>query len=292
MNSNNILAGLNTSNLSKNAPKSGSNVSVRNSSGKGMNRFLKYALLILALVVLIYLVVKMYRNISGSMASSPMIVNGTIDGNKTVRPFPANKIIQSIDGAYGIEFSYNFWINVSKWTSSASKHIFHKGTQPGTQKGGQNADGRVEPIQIAIQAPGVWLDKAENNLRVCMNVFNDSDSGNKHLECFTVNDIPLNKWVNIAVVVINRNVDVYINGHLKRRHTLSSLPVQNYENVYVNAFDQGIDGNVSNLQYFNYALPIWKIEQIMNNGPTAIPPPQQPPSDLDYLAPDYYLGNQ
>ena len=91
--------------------------------------------------------------------------------------------------------------------------------------------------------------------------------------------------------VINKFVDVYINGNLKRRHKLRSIPVQNYGDVFVNHYN-GFPGLISNLQYFNYALPIWKIEQEMNSGPSSIPVADQPSGDYNYLAHDYWLqGN-
>ena len=45
---------------------------------------------------------------------------------------------------------------------------------------------------------------------------------------------------------------------------------------------------MSGLQYFNYALPIWKVENLAQTGPA----PQiasQEPVDFNYLASDYWL---
>ena len=283
MNNNNAIGSLQKTNLGSNIPSG-----QRTTTTVGMKKYLKYSLYVIGIVVLVYLFVRVYRSASNASASAPMLVDGTKDAATPV-VVPAKKIKQSVDGRYGVEFSYSFWMNVSRWDNTQFKHIFHKGTLGASTP-------PPEPSQITSQAPGVWLDKNKNNLRICMNVFPSTDKmivtdANNYLECFQVTDIPMKKWVLVNIVVINRFVDVYINGNLKRRHKLRSIPVQNYGDVFVNHYN-GFPGLISNLQYFNYALPIWKIEQEMNSGPSSIPVADQPSGDYNYLAPDYWLqGN-
>ena len=280
MNSNNVFGSLQKTNLGSNIPSGPTNMKT-----PGMKNYLKFSLYIIGVVVLVYLFVRVYRSVSNATASSPMIVDGTKDASTPV-VFPAEKIKQSVDGRYGVEFSYSFWMNVSQWRSNNAKHIFHKGTLGADKL-------TLNPNQLVSQTPGVWLGKNKNNLKICMNVFGNDDNPdtNDYLECFDITDIPMKKWVLINIVVINHFVDVYVNGNLKRRYKLRSIPVQNYGNVFVNHYG-GFPGLISNLQYSNYALPIWKIEQMMKNGPSSIPVPDQPSGDYNYLAPDYWLdGN-
>jgi Concanavalin A-like lectin/glucanases superfamily len=79
-------------------------------------------------------------------------------------------------------------------------------------------------------------------------------------------DIPLNKWLNVIIRCQNNTLDVYINGTITRSLQLSSVPKQNYGDVYV-GMNGGFDGYISNLWYYNYALGVAAIQGIVTWGP-------------------------
>jgi hypothetical protein len=125
-----------------------------------------------------------------------------------------------------------------------------------------------------IQGPGIWLrrNKLKNDIElvVKMNTFftYPQCTGEAcYLEKCSIGNIPVNKWVHVTVSVINKYVDIYVNGFLKKRCVLNGLPKQNDGNVYLNSFG-GFNGYMSKVRYFNYSLPIWKIEQIVSQGPS------------------------
>ena len=110
-------------------------------------------------------------------------------------------------------------------------------------------------------APGLYITPDTNALLVVMNTF---DKINDEV---IVNDLPLNKWVNVIIRVTKQGqLDVYINGSLVKRHMLKGVPRQNYGDVYV-AMNGGFDGNISDLRYFESALGTNKIQSIINRGP-------------------------
>jgi hypothetical protein len=205
--------------------------------------------------------------------TEPWLIQGTKQANVTTL-VPANKIPRATDGQFGVEFSYGFWMFVSQWSDQSQwkdglHHVLHKGDD-----------------QAAIQAPGIWLAPKTNRLIVKMNTYNTSAP----LERCSVGNIPMKKWVHVSVVVINRYLDIYINGHLKKRCILRGLPQQNFGNVYVNARG-GFEGFMSQVRYFAYALPLWKIDQLVADGPSDAPctqPGETPP----YLAADYWQTNR
>ena len=85
-------------------------------------------------------------------------------------------------------------------------------------------------------------------------------------EIVTINDITLNKWMNIIIRVDGRNLDTYINGVITNRHVLHGVPKQNYGDVYVN-MNGGFDGLLSDLWYHDYGLNASEIQSIVNKGP-------------------------
>ena len=86
------------------------------------------------------------------------------------------------------------------------------------------------------------------------------------LEYVDIDNIPVRKWVHIVVVMKNRHLQVYINGLLKVRKELPSLPRQNYGNVWINMYG-GYEGYLSKLQYFDRAISGKDIDDLVTQGP-------------------------
>jgi hypothetical protein len=170
----------------------------------------------------------------------------------------------------GIEFSYSFFLQVDPSTFRQEQgllHIFHKGG----------------PGQFPLLGPGVFMNSHTNTLRVYMNTYK---TWNNYTE---VDNFPINKWVHVALVSHSTHLEVYINGNLKKRMDYGGfLPYQNYQNIC--AFSQRrislkasvipslngedldvfgvMQGQLSRLIYFNYALSYTEINSLLNQGPS------------------------
>ena len=134
--------------------------------------------------------------------------------------------------------------------------------------------------------PGAYITPIKNNLLVIMNTFHNV------AEEVEVEEIPLNKWVNIMIRVENRTMDVYINGTIVRRHMLTGIPRQNYGNVYT-GMNGGFSGYTSNLWYYDYGLGAREIENIVKNGPNTKMASGSTilNRDAQYLSFKWFLGN-
>jgi hypothetical protein len=93
-----------------------------------------------------------------------------------------------------------------------------------------------------------------------MNTYNDIN------EEVVINDIPLNKWLNVIIRCKNTTLDIYINGTITKSLELSGVPKQNYGDVYV-GMNGGFSGYVSNLWYYDYSLGTASIYNLVKNGP-------------------------
>ena len=155
-----------------------------------------------------------------------------------------------------MEFTYTVWLFINNLTLTGNrrKHIFHKGSQPSSHNNVD--DGTFYPNN----APGLYIHPNKNTLIVVMNTFD------KVMEEVEVNDIPLNKWINVGIRVEGKKMDVYINGTIVLRHIFNSVPKQNYGNVYVN-MNNGFNGLLSDLWYHDYALSGTQIDEIVAAGP-------------------------
>ena len=191
-------------------------------------------------------------------SGSPKLLDGMVDA-KQLFVFPqdpsvenAKTIIRSVNANDGIEFTWSVWVYIDDLTYNATKYkcVFYKGND-GIQETGLN---------FPNNAPGLYIAPNTNDLVVIMNTFNVIN------EEIVISDIPLNKWVNVIIRCENTNLDVYINGMIAKSHILHGVPKQNYGDVYV-GMNGGFSGFISNLWYYNYALGVSAIQNIMQKGP-------------------------
>jgi hypothetical protein len=245
--------------------------------------FSKFVFLIILLFCFTILInLGMYLMNKMLTVSNPYLVKGMISGNipYTITQDPSldtTVILERSNNEDGIEFSWSLWLNITDIDQSTNMyhHIFHKGELLINPENGMNSPNN---------APGLYIAPSTNTLLVVMNTFKVIN------EEVTIPNCPMNKWVHIVIRVMKNNaLDVYINGSLAKRHILSSLPKQNYGNVYV-AANGGFTGNLSNLQYFKHALQPSEILDLVNSGPNLTSNTDQgalaasPP----YLAPSWY----
>jgi hypothetical protein len=236
----------------------------------------------LALVVALYLVLLfievLYKYINRlSMNKTILLPNtyNTIDKSINISQNPNIKgsipVNLSNNERSGIEFSYSFYLNIAPTTFRQEyglSHIFHKGYSS----------------QFPLLAPGVYMRSDTNTLRVYMNTYK---TWNNYVE---VENIPVGKWVHIAIVCDENSLLIYINGNLAKKLSFDGYaPYQNFEDIccfsqrritmkksLVPSVDEnGFDvfgcmtGQLSRLTYFSYALCYAEIQQLMNEGPSS-----------------------
>ena len=226
----------------------------------------KFAFLVLVLLVFVILL-RVGSSILGwyfTPPDNPILLDGMIDATKAmiIPQNPGTKgsipIIRSDNEIHGMEFTWSVWIYLEDATfedTSEHKHIFHKGSDM------LNSDSSYQGTYYPNNAPGLYIEPGTNNLLVKMNTFADIE------ENIVVQNIPLNKWLNIIIRLNKQNqLDIYINGVLTKRHMLSGVAKQNYGDVYL-SMNGGFSGFTSGLRYFNSAIGVNEIQGIVSNGP-------------------------
>ena len=191
-------------------------------------------------------------------SQNPKVVSGMKDARKVkvVPQNPATKgsvpILRSRNDPAGISLTWTVWVFVDDLTykQGQRKHIFHKGTDAFNNK----------ETAYPNNAPGLYISGERNGLIVVMNTFENI------MEEVEVSDIPLNKWINVAIRVCGRVMDVYINGSIAVRHIFKAVPKQNYGDVFVN-LNGGFSGFLSDLWYHDSCLTGTEIMQIVRDGP-------------------------
>lgn len=85
-----------------------------------------------------------------------------------------------------------------------------------------------------------------------------------------VTNIPLQRWVQISVVLWNRTLDIYVNGKLVRSCVLPGVPAHlPGSQIWIGASDRSntFNGYISRLKYFNRACTAEEIYNMYLAGP-------------------------
>jgi hypothetical protein len=198
--------------------------------------------------------------------NNPYVVKGLLPGSNPARitQDPTNSssvtILRSDNQKTGLEFTWCIWLNIANINTSQTgmyQHIFHKG------------DDNYDPTGIAKvnNGPGMYLSSSSNpTLYVVMNTVSTTNQN----QTITIDNIPLKKWVHVMLRMQNNIMDVYVNGVVTQRITFADVPKQNYQDVYVcrnNGYSTGFSGNLSDLRYYDHALNIFEITNIVSAGP-------------------------
>jgi len=209
----------------------------------------------------------------------PEVVDGLINSNTqlVVSSNPnllnAAPILRSINQSQGLEFTWDVWFFIKDVNNLIKNKnyglLFSKGLVQNNTK--QLITSRSDLKNVC---PGAYINyqgdtQGQAELTVAMNTYVDPALGNTGNETIVIKDIPLNKWVHLAIRVQSKSVDVYINGVLTQRHNLQTLPKQNYYDTYVGD-PQGYNGFISSLNYYNYALNYDQIQGDYVKGPNMV----------------------
>lgn len=148
----------------------------------------------------------------------------------------------SLPSGSSVNYAYSIWIYVNDWNYrfGETKIVF----------------GRVD--QNNDPAPSVTLSPSTNNLHVSLATYPVSNTSSSNspptLHTCSVEDIPLQRWVNIIMSLNNRALDIYIDGKLVKTCVLPGVPKLNpSSNVHITP-DGGFSGFISNFRYFSDAL--------------------------------------
>ena len=160
--------------------------------------------------ILSALITHVYKKYMNVVYSKPTLIDGrwTATVGKSIEQNPnystSTLIRRSLNEKNGIEFTYMTWMYIDGWENQSPdwKHVFHKG--PVFQN---SIPATKQPHEVVqIQAPGMWLHPNKNSIRVYMNTFENVNT------FIDIDNIPISKWVHVAIVLTQNYLDIYIPG--------------------------------------------------------------------------------
>jgi len=137
----------------------------------------------------------------------------------------------------GIKFTMSFWIYINNipenalWNSEFSK-----------SKG----------IIAHNNSPNVYYNPKNGLLTIAIGYKDDSGNIEKYL--FNLDNLKLQRWENITIVVENRFVDVYLNGVLEKSTKLPNIHFISNRLLYIGQPNNNFNGYIGQVEHFNNAL--------------------------------------
>jgi hypothetical protein len=209
--------------------------------------------IVVILAFIVYLVV--YGNPSPAIGSEIQILKGSMRGNS--ERTESILLPTSYNQPEGLTYSYACWLLVKDFTTGY---------------------GRRRQIFSKENSPGLFLDSTSNALTVNINTFGP-------MESIPIPNIPAQKWIHFALVVDQHAIDIYINGVLRRHHTLEQLPKQNESPIKMGGDWNGV---LARLSYWARSISVEEVKKL-----AAEPLPDdldRKPAGPQYFDITWYIG--
>jgi len=187
-------------------------------------------------VILIILIIRWWLSNANKLAG--------FNDAKKVTKIDASKLAQSNASNY----AYSSWFYIDDWS--------YRYGEPKIILGRLDKD--------LLPSPSIILGAIENNLKIETTVYpsstthdsseHDSLAPDSSTHTCNVDNIPIQKWVNVIVSLNGRTLDVYIDGKLVRTCVLPGVAkIANDAPVYVTPLG-GFSGYTSNVNYYANSL--------------------------------------
>ena len=199
-----------------------------------------------AVLILVYMILRESLKIYSDMV---VLVDRPLDArsvrgslNKVVQP---NKIPVLIPNV-GMNYSISTWLYINSWDKTPNR----------------NPNTIIKKNVISRNPFNMYLDEENGNLVIEVGIHNGSKS-----EVMVYKNFPLQKWVNIVVVVENRTVDLWLNGKLYQSRQFDNIVTNNSDVPLTIAAPRSYNGSISRTYFFKKGLRRNNVLQIFENGP-------------------------
>ena len=250
----------NTSSKSVNVDLSNRTNTVKKYMSSNLGLVVVFAVMLFLMIYVLYFIYTKYNTTSlktVTMLKKPMKVNS----NEIVN---LSSSVGLPDLYNGKEFSYSFWMYVEGDTvenTMQNKFVIGRMTTKGNVSDGN---------------PVVIMDKSLNKLYVYVRPENgDNLTTLDHIPTSTmlsISYLPLQRWVNVILVVDNNFLQLFMDGELREVKDLSQnnmVTATPVGNIMVGGSSNfpSFNGYISKVQAFNYAVTIDHAKVIYKAGP-------------------------
>ena len=178
---------------------------------------------------------------------------------------PQSSLVSSTISSYDVTTSYSvsMWIYINDWNDSLGRKKIVC-----MRKVGTSTDYKI--------SPNIYLDEYNNKLNISFYTIGQKNGEKAKQSNVVVDDISIQKWVNIVVCFGDNKVDTYINGKLEKT---TVTPNPQYNNLSIKSSGQpfiftpstddvsgSYTGYISNTRYYPKFLSPQEVWDIYKSG--------------------------
>ena len=186
----------------------------------------KQLLIAIIVIVVIYIIYRVF------LKKTYVKISGLKDGNKSLS-ISADKLPSNNNTS---NYTYSIWFYVNDWNYKygEEKTILTR------------RDNKKQP------SPSITLASIQNNLNIEVTCYpNKKNSQNSVAHNCTIDNVPLQRWVNALISLNGRSLDVYLDGKLVRTCILPGVAKVNTSAPIHITPNGGFSGWTSNIQYWS-----------------------------------------
>lgn len=232
-------------------------------SGKTSHLFLLVFLLVLQFVLIVYFLTQIKKSVSNDMYLN--FYNRVTFAQKKGTPLSFydmgnnDVVLETMKGTsynfalkedmpidLGSEGTYSFWLKVCPDNFNKGNAIW----RTVWYRGDIDTDSMYQK-----KTPGVYLAPNTNKLIITVSCENGIDEAN----AIVLDDIPLNNWFCISIVLEGRSFECYLNGLLEKSISLTGSPLMMNSNLV-----KGKNGFNGLIAFFRYNSAAMDSNEIMN----------------------------
>ncbi len=245
---------------------------VRNFAGANRPMIINVVYVVAFLVALYYL----YKFLIEGSDLEVTLLNYEADGNSVNQWRLPGKDVRVKQGG---EYTISFWMYITSWEHRAglAKSVLQILDTNMQDKILLNTVLYPNEAKMMVRVNTIGGAREGTDYTVASN-FNNLMSGNGSMEMAIpsgvmpkcdIQDIDLQRWINITISVNGRIVDVYYDGKLTRSCVLPDLPqASDSGSQFVQIGNKGgFGGKISGIQFFAYPLTPDRIYSIYQAGP-------------------------
>ena len=168
------------------------------------------------------------------------------------------------------EFTYSFWVylrEVKNVSGADAQLLFMRNNKDGFENANPVVyiENNTNTMKIALRTSDVTGNVTLDNIHQ-----NSSDA----YEHFTIEYIPVKRWVNVMINVDNKRVTIFLDGEIVSTKILHNSISETNGNVYVGSSDKSENtittpnALISKIQFYNYSIRTPNdIRKIYDDGP-------------------------
>lgn len=217
--------------------------------------------LTIAIIVLIIILLKYWL-------SDPYTLQN-VQSAEIASTIKASSLATTGSGGSSSNFTYSIWFFINDWNYryGEPKVIFGRMGSPS-----DSGNGSVQGINGLDPCPAVVLGATENNVSVSVGCYPGADQtpsttgAETVVSTFVLENVPIQRWVNMVISVYGRTMDMYLDGKLVKTGLLRGVAsINNDANIHVTP-SGGFDGYTSKLQFFPSPMNPQQVWNIYTQG--------------------------